>query len=115
MKHLLNGVAIAAALAIAVPAWAQSTPMTPAPKAAAAAPAAAMPAQKHHAVHHSTMARHGKMMSKTGGVSTTQNLNREELSRIQGGAVPMAQPMMPSPSTHAGPSMGQPMAPPPPR
>ena len=42
MKHLLNGVAIAAALAIAAPAWAQA-PMTPAAKSApkAAAPAAA--------------------------------------------------------------------------
>src|SRR6266851_2074005 len=44
MKHLLNGVAIAAALAIAAPAWAQA-PMTPASGApkAAAAPAAAAP------------------------------------------------------------------------
>ena len=97
MKHLLNGVAIAAALAIAIPAWAQSTPMTPAPKAAATAPAAAMPAQKHHAVRHHTMAHHGRMMSRGAGASTTQELNRQELSRIQGGAAPMAQPMAPPP------------------
>ena len=40
MKHLLNGVAIAAALAIAAPAWAQA-PMTP---GGAGAPSAAAPA-----------------------------------------------------------------------
>src|SRR6266852_9960695 len=45
MKHLLNGVAIAAALAIAAPAWAQApmTPSSPGAPKAAAAPAAAAP------------------------------------------------------------------------
>jgi len=82
MKHLLNGVAIAAALAIAAPAWAQ-TPMTPKSPAASApmAPMASAPRHKRH------MAMHHGMMS------TTDQLNREELARIQGGgAAPMPAP-----------------------
>lgn len=112
MKHLLNGVAIAAALAIAVPAWAQNAPMSPsAPKAAA--PAATMPAaasgQKHRAVRHHATRHHGRMAS---GDSMTRQLNREELSRLQGApSMPMQRPIA-SPSSHAGPMQGQPMAPP---
>jgi hypothetical protein len=112
MKHLLNGVALAAALAIAVPAWAQNAPMSPsAPKAAA--PAATMPAaarQKHRAVRHHATRHHGRMARS--GDSMTQELNREELSRLQGApSMPMQRPMA-SPSPHAGPMQGQPMAPP---
>src|SRR5207245_8609608 len=45
MKHLLNGVAIAAALAIVAPVWAQnSDPMTPSAPSAPSAPAATAPA-----------------------------------------------------------------------
>ena len=45
MKHLLNGVAIAAALAIVAPVWAQtSAPMTPSAPSAPRAPAATAPA-----------------------------------------------------------------------
>jgi hypothetical protein len=102
MKHLLNGVAIAAALAIAAPVWAQA-PMTPSspPKAAAApaAPAAGAPMapmagkQKHKRMMRRHMARggmRGKMMS---GDNMTDQLNREELARIQGGG--MAPPQQP--------------------
>jgi hypothetical protein len=120
MKHLLTGVAIAAALAIAAPAFAQAPPTTspdmggkkasggagrstgrvapaaaPAEPAAAAAPAA--PAQMHHhrpmrhMVHH-----HGHMGRMTGGDAMTDQLNREELARIQG-AAPMAPPPGPPP------------------
>ena len=93
MKHLLNGVAIAAALAIAAPAWAQA-PMTPAakspPKAAApaAAPAAGAPMapmaskQRHKRGATKRMARRG------GAVSMTDQLNREELARVTGGGAP---------------------------
>ena len=93
MKHLLNGVAIAAALAIVAPAWAQA-PMTPAakspPKAAApaAAPAAGAPTapmaskQRHKRGATKRMARRG------GAVSMTDQLNREELARIQSGGPP---------------------------
>ena|SRR5438552_545197 len=98
MKHLLNGVAIAAALAIAAPAaWAQA-PMTPkssAPKAAApaaaptaGAPAAPMASKQRHKRGARTAARRGR----GGAVSMTDQLNREELARIQsgGGAAPPA-------------------------
>src|SRR5258708_414659 len=75
MKHLLNGVAIAAALAIAVPAWAQ-----PAPKAAAPmAPKQMKKKPMMHAKAHGKM--HGKMMGS--GDAATAQLNREELARIQ--------------------------------
>jgi hypothetical protein len=94
MKHLLNGVAIAAALAIAAPAWAQA-PMTPtspskaAPKAAATAtPEAGAPMaskQRHKRGSH-RMARRG---GRGGAPSMTDQLNREELARIQGGGAPM--------------------------
>lgn len=87
MKHLLNGVAIAAALVIAVPAWAQNAPMSPsAPKAAAPAAAMPTPAQKHRAMRHHATRHHGRMARS--GDSMTRQLNREELSRLQGGAMP---------------------------
>ena len=109
MKHLLNGVAIAAALTIAAPAWAQA-PMTPgAPKAPAAAaapaPAAGAPMkatkagkQRHHRMMRHA-ARHGKM--KNAGDQMTQQLNREELARIQGGMAPPSAP--PAPQALQGP------------
>jgi hypothetical protein len=55
---------------------------------------------RHHAVMHHAMMHHGRMM-RSGG-SATQQLNRQELARIQGG--PMAQQPMGS--------MQRPMAPP---
>ena len=105
MKHLLNGVAVAAALAVALPAWAQNAPMSPsAPKAAAPAatmPAAA-PAKKHRTTrHHATSRR-----SRGSGDSMTQQLNREELSRLQGAAMPPPA-RIPSASSHSEPIQGQ--------
>jgi hypothetical protein len=96
MKHLLNGVAIAAALAIAAPVWAQA-PMTPsspsAPKAAAApaagAPMAPMAGKQRHKRMMRHMAMHHKMHGKMAGADNmTDQLNREELARIQGGGMP---------------------------
>jgi hypothetical protein len=84
MKHLLNGVAIAAALAIAAPAWAQAPKAAaPAPAPAASAPAAPMAPMASKQRHK----RGGKrMVARRGGpMSTTDQLNREELARIQGG------------------------------
>jgi len=117
MKHLLNGVAIAAALAIAAPAWAQA-PMTPkaaapaAPKAAApAAPAAGAPmAPMASKMRHKRGAMH-RMARRGGGDSTTDQLNREELARVQGGA-PMPPPgMAGQPSQVQGiPGAGEPSA-----
>ena len=114
MKHLLNGVAIAAALAIAAPVWAQApaTPSSP-PKAPAAAAAPAMPAagakmapmagapmapmagKQRHKRMHRYMARRGMhrgMRGGGGGDMMTDQLNRDELARIQGGGMPMAAP-----------------------
>ena len=106
MKHLLNGVAIAAALAIAAPVWAQApaSPSSPpkAPPAAAApagakmapmagAPMAPMAGKQKHKRMHRAMARRGMM--RGGGDMMTDQLNRDELARIQGGA-PMPPPGM---------------------
>jgi hypothetical protein len=88
MKHLLTGVAIAAALAIAAPAFAQPAPAPAAPKQ--------MKKKPHW---HPTRAHkmHGKMMSQ--GDATTAQLNREELARIQGGAPMMAPGPLPNSAT----------------
>jgi hypothetical protein len=137
MKHLLTGVAMAAALAIAAPAWAQTpAPMTPGgnnptsgaagpfapkpPAAAPMAPAAANPMgarggksvkrMMHHTVHHRMNA----------GDQTTEQLNAQELARITGGGgAPMpAAPMTPGgnnpTSGAAGPFSSVGTAPPPP-
>ena len=120
MKHLLNGVAIAAALAIAVPAWAQA-PMTPgAPRAPGAAPpaaAAAEPAapkaskQRHRPMRHAAAKKGGKKARGGAGNSMTSQLNREELARISGGGMPQ-QPMgaMPPGPANAGAGQGGPRA-----
>ncbi len=105
MKHLLNGVAIAALLAIAAPAWAQApAPAAPAPAAPAAAPTTAAPnaaapmapmagKQRHKRMMHHTMAKRGA------GDNATDQLNREELARIQG--APASPP--PPPTSSASP------------
>jgi len=89
MKHLMSGVAIAAALAIAAPAWAQS-PMSPssssAPKSAATTPAKS--AEAAPKARHKRMASH-RMARRAGPWSMTDQLNRAELARIQsGGSTP---------------------------
>jgi hypothetical protein len=98
MKHLLNGVAIAAALVIAAPVWAQAPTTGAAPAAPkAAAPAAPMTGmaspQRHKRVRH--MARHGS------GGSQADQLNGQELARIQGGGTaPPATPPVSSESPY---------------
>jgi hypothetical protein len=112
MKHLLNGVAIAAALAIAAPVWAQA-PMKPAspaaPKAAAAAPAAGAPAAPAAAKQRH---KRGPMrVAKRGAAeSTTDQLNRQELARIQGGGAAGA-PAQPMPSSTTPAAIGSPKQP----
>ena len=104
MKHLLNGVAVVAALAIAAPVWAQtSAPMTPssrapaAPAASAPAPAAPMATKMRHkrVAHRKTMRR--GMARRAGPDSVASQLNAQELSRVQGGggAPPVAGGMAP--------------------
>jgi len=97
MKHLLNGVAIAAVLALATPVLAQNAPMTPStpPKAAPApAPAPAPKAQppmatKKPPMHHMAM-RHNRPWS--GDDKMTEELNRQELARLTGGGAPPPPP-----------------------
>jgi hypothetical protein len=145
MKHLLTGVAMAAALAIAAPVWAQqNAPMTPggnnptsgsagpfAPKAAPApapapadnaAPAKPMAAHPmhrrsmHHVSHGSSHVAHvSHRRGMGGGDRTTEQLNAQELARITGGGMAPA----PAPMAPGGnnPTSGSagPFAPPPPR
>ena len=137
MKHLLTGVAMAAALAIAAPAWAQApggnnptsgsagpfAPKPAAPAAAPAKPAMAMPAMAKpmakKSMHHHMM--HNHMMHRmSSGDQMTEQLNAQELQRITGGgAAPMpAAPMAPGgnnpTSGTAGPFAPSGSAPPPP-
>jgi hypothetical protein len=117
MKHLVSGIAVAAALVIAAPVWAQNpsggNPMgMPGPNAggpgltpySGGAPPAAPPASTsatppaHHAVRHAkAMHAHHKHMAAKAAVTgdTTAQLNREELARIQAGTPPA--PMAPMP------------------
>jgi len=118
MKHLLTGVAVAAALAIAAPVWAQN-PSSGSPNPGGGGGAAPAPAENsamppmHHAVRHAK-AMHGfhKGMAHKAALSgdTTAQLNREELARLQSGAPPSppmaAPPPMSNPS--GGNSMGMP-------
>jgi hypothetical protein len=116
MKHLLNGVAIAAALAIAGPVWAQNPAM---PGAAGAgvpspAPTSATPPEHHyhHVMHHShAMAAHHRRMAHEAHMAgdTTAALNRQELARIQSGN--MTNPPAPSGPMGEGPP-GSPQPPP---
>jgi hypothetical protein len=138
MKHLLTGVAMAAALAIAAPVWAQqNAPMTPggnnptsgsagpfapkpaptpAPAAASPAPAMPMAAKPMHrrSMHHVTHVSHRRGMGS--GDQMTEQLNAQELARITGGgaAAPMPAPMTPGGNNPTSGSAG-PFAPPPPR
>ena len=142
MKHLMTGVAMAAALAIAAPVWAQA-PMTPGgnnptsgsagpfapnPAPAAPPPSAAAPADApakaaagrrtntrkymHHVAHH----RRGMSGGISGGGNMAEQLNAQELQRLQAGAppAPMARPMTPGGNNPTSGSAG-PFAPPPPR
>ncbi len=117
MKHLLTGVAMAAALAIAAPVWAQSTPSSSTPPATPAAPAkpmAAKPMTMKKPMHH--MAMHHHRMSA--GDQMTEQLNQQELQRIMGGGAPAPAPMTPGgnnpTSGSAGPFAPAGSAPPPP-
>ncbi len=98
MKHLLTGVAIAAALAISAPAWAQNAPMKPAAAPAPAKPAAAAPAAKKPMAHRHYM--HHRMGAED---SMTEQLNTQELARIQGGGMA---PSGPAPDRMQGPKVG---------
>ena len=117
MKHLLNGVAIAAALAIAGPVWAQQMQNGPnagpagvspyAPPTTSASPPVhhpLHPAAHTHAMHHF----HKGMAAKAAAAgNTTAALNREELARINAGNMsappPPGAPMPEGPPPPPGP------------
>jgi len=103
MKHLLNGVAVVAALAIAAPVWAQKAaptsraPAAPAPAASAPAPMAPTATKaRHKRVANRKASRRG-MSRKAGPDSMANQLNAQDLSRVQsgGGAAPVAGGMAP--------------------
>ncbi len=113
MKRLLSGAALAAALVIAAPVWAQNpsggNPMgTPGPNPGGppltpytgGAPGTAPPTEvsPHHAVRHAKAmhAHHMHMASKAAATGdTTAQLNRQELARIQAGTPPAPPTPMP--------------------
>ncbi len=121
MKHLLNGVAIAAALAIAGPVWAQApsggnamgtpgpnpggpglTPYSGGPPPAAPTSAAPAMHRPMHPAHHTAAMHHfHKGMAHNAALTgdTTAQLNRGELARINSGNMsnPAAPPMPPAP------------------
>ena len=126
MKHLRTGVAVVAALAFSAPVWAQPanpsggnpvglpgpnpggpglTPYTTGQPAPTAESTSAMP-PKHHAHHAKTAAHHrGKAPQLTGG--TANQLNQEELARLQAGnfsnpPVEPSNPLPPSPAPTSG-------------
>ncbi|HVC50858.1 MAG TPA: hypothetical protein VND87_02430 [Stellaceae bacterium] len=106
MKNLLNGVAIAAVLAITAPAWAQNAPMTP---AAPAMPMAKKPMMaKRPMMHHHMAGRHHwhhHWVRHHAGDDMTEQLNREELARLMHGGAAMS-----APEQSASPEMGGPRA-----
>ena len=128
MKHLLTGVAVIAALALSAPAWAQLanpsggnpvglpgpnpggpglTPYTTGQPAPTAESTSAMP-PKHHAHHAKTAAHHrGKAPQLTG--DTANQLNQEELARLQAGnfSNPPVEPSNPLPPVPAPTSGGR--------
>jgi len=92
MKHLLNGVAVVAAFAIAAPVWAQtSAPMTPssrapaAPAASAPAPAAPMATKARPKRATNRKATRRGTARRASPDSVASQLNAQELSRVQGG------------------------------
>jgi len=103
MNHLLNGTALAAALAIAAPVWAQTTAPTipsspPSPAAAAAAPASPKATSTrhkrmdvhrhayHHAYYHHAHGYHAQHRVSRGDIAN--RLNAQELGRVGSSSAP---------------------------
>jgi hypothetical protein len=114
MKHFLNGVGVAAVIAIAAPALAQASATSGLPsnaatsvqiaQAAAQSPAAARP-QRPAQKSQPAKARGGSaIFGPTSGNNVANELNRMELQRLQTGAPPP--PPMAAPRPGAGPQPG---------
>jgi hypothetical protein len=127
-KHLLGGVAVIAALALSAPAWAQpANPsgrmpaggratsgerIPPIMPSASDATSATPPKHHHHAGHATHAAAHHRMAPMTS--STANQLNQQELARLQTGSSMPPPPMgampppAPTPSPSGGNSLGLP-------
>jgi len=86
MKHMIAGLGMSVAVAIAIPAWAQ-TQMTPPVQSNAATPSGHPATTHHHARHHMYSSQN----------SMADRLNAEELATLQSGG----------PSVHRMPSGGK--------
>jgi len=113
MKYLLNGVAIAAALTIAAPVWAQTStaPMTPSsPAAPAASTSAPMEPRASHRMraHRRTrtsqhiVRRRGTARQGGANDNIADQLNAQELSRVGSSTPGMSPGMSPAPGTAPG-------------
>jgi hypothetical protein len=87
MKHLLSGTAIAVALAIAAPAWAQTSasPMTPSPSAPSAT-AAPMGSMGSHMRSHRVKARHHRATRR--GIARSSDNMANQLNAQQAAGNP---------------------------
>ena len=113
MKYVLNGVAVAAALTIAAPVWAQTSaaPVTPSSPAAPPSASTAVPMEpmaSHRMRGHRrtrtsqrTAVRRGAARQGGANDNIANQLNSQELSRV-GGSTPG---MAPAPGTGPGPGM----------
>jgi hypothetical protein len=129
MRYVWTSVAVIAALAFAAPVWAQPaspsggnpmgmpgpnpggpglTPYTTGAPPSAAEATSAMPPSHRHAHHARTAAHHGKAPQLTG--STANQLNQEELARLQAGnfSNPPVEMSPGAPSAPAGPMQANP-------
>ena len=137
-KHLLNGMAVVAALALSPPVWAQpanpsggnsmgmpgpspggpgltpystGTPSATTPAATEPSSTSAMPPKHRHARAHHVVSTH-QLLHAHGPNSltdTTTQLNQAELARLQQGAAPMVPASRPAaPPMQGGNSMGSP-------
>ena len=95
MKHLLSGVAVAALAVTFAPGWTQVSAANQLAAAAIsdASTTSAMPPKHRSARIHHHSAGGGKMGSRSGGNTMADQLNEQELSRLQsGGSMPAPEP-----------------------
>jgi hypothetical protein len=106
MKHLLSGGAVAALAMTFAPGWMHSSVANQlaAASIADASTTSAM-APKHRSAHiHHHSAAGGKMGSRSGGNTMANQLNQQELSRLQsGGSMPPPEPARAQGTQQQGP------------
>src|SRR4051794_30094108 len=106
MKYFLNSVAIAAVLAITVPALAQTSP-SPRPARPKTVHGHAGHASAHHRGHAGTAGATTRV--RTGGASSSDNvanqLNGQELQRLDASSAPAPMPMPPPSAARPAPGL----------